>query len=55
MGDIHCTSCHKGHEQSKVYCNECHSFDLKIPFNDAKKKRSLGCKMGSGKNSASYR
>ncbi|QUN05022.1 flavocytochrome c [Shewanella yunxiaonensis] len=44
LGDINCTSCHKGHEQSKVYCNECHSFDLKIPFNDAKKKEAWDAK-----------
>lgn len=44
LGDINCTSCHKGHEQSKVYCNECHSFDLKIPFNDAKKKAAWDAK-----------
>lgn len=40
LGDINCTSCHKGHEEPKFYCNECHSFDQKdMPFSDAKKKQ----------------
>ncbi|MGX9461342.1 flavocytochrome c [Shewanella sp. A14] len=40
LGDINCTSCHKGHEAPQFYCNECHSFDIKpMPFSDAKKKK----------------
>lgn len=27
---IACTACHKEHEPSKVYCNECHEFSYKI-------------------------
>jgi len=39
LGDINCTSCHKGHEKPKLYCNECHSFKgLEMPFNSAKTK-----------------
>ena len=41
LGDINCTSCHKGHEKPKLYCNECHSFKgLEMPFNDAKSKEA---------------
>lgn len=32
IGDIACTSCHKGHQKSVTYCGACHSFDYKIPF-----------------------
>jgi fumarate reductase flavoprotein subunit len=28
LGDINCTTCHRGHEQSKAYCNNCHDFKL---------------------------
>lgn len=39
LGDINCTSCHKGHEAPKFQCNNCHSFeDDKMPFAEAKKK-----------------
>lgn len=31
LGKINCTACHGGHEPSAVYCNYCHSFDVKIP------------------------
>ena len=27
---IACTACHKEHEPSKVYCNECHEFSYNI-------------------------
>lgn len=27
---IACTACHKEHEPSKAYCNECHEFSYKI-------------------------
>ncbi|QDZ89946.1 flavocytochrome c [Shewanella decolorationis] len=41
LGDINCTSCHKGHEKPKLYCNECHSFKgFEMPFNDAKSKEA---------------
>lgn len=33
LGDIGCTSCHAGHEESVTYCQNCHDFpSLKIPF-----------------------
>ncbi|MBI1751875.1 MAG: flavocytochrome c [Acidobacteria bacterium] len=32
LGDIHCTACHSGHQGSRVYCANCHGFELKIPF-----------------------
>ncbi|WP_417762257.1 flavocytochrome c [Shewanella sp.] len=32
IGDIACTSCHKGHEASVAYCDACHSFGFDIPF-----------------------
>jgi hypothetical protein len=31
LGEIRCTLCHKAHEQSVLYCNLCHVFDLKVP------------------------
>lgn len=30
LGQINCTACHGGHEPSAIYCNNCHSFDIKI-------------------------
>lgn len=30
LGEISCTTCHRGHEQSKAYCGWCHSFNLPI-------------------------
>ena len=32
IGEIACTSCHKGHEKSVAYCDACHSFDFNMPF-----------------------
>ncbi len=32
IGDIACTSCHKGHEKSVAYCDACHSFGYDMPF-----------------------
>ncbi|MFQ6370797.1 flavocytochrome c [Shewanella sp. YIC-542] len=32
IGEIACTSCHKGHEKSVAYCDACHSFDFDLPF-----------------------
>ncbi|WP_407695829.1 flavocytochrome c [Shewanella avicenniae] len=32
IGDIACTACHKGHEQSVAYCDACHSFGFDMPF-----------------------
>jgi hypothetical protein len=30
-GEIRCTLCHRVHKDSELYCNTCHSFDLKVP------------------------
>ncbi len=35
IGDIACTSCHKGHQSSLSYCAACHSFQHKIPYEEA--------------------
>ena len=32
LGDINCTSCHSAHARPKLVCNDCHSFDIKMPF-----------------------
>ncbi len=39
LGLISCTSCHSGHGQSKVYCNNCHTFDMPIPGGTAAVKK----------------
>ncbi len=31
LGEIRCTICHKSHEKSVLYCNQCHLFDLEVP------------------------
>ena len=31
LGEIRCTLCHHVHKASEMYCNRCHSFDLKVP------------------------
>ena len=32
---INCTACHTAHAKPKLVCNDCHTFDLKMPFADA--------------------
>lgn len=32
IGEIACTTCHAGHEQSVNYCEACHSFDFDMPY-----------------------
>ena len=32
---INCTACHTAHAKPKLVCNDCHTFDLKMPFSDA--------------------
>lgn len=32
IGEIACTSCHKGHEKSVTYCDACHSFGFDMPY-----------------------
>ncbi|WP_298439772.1 flavocytochrome c [uncultured Ferrimonas sp.] len=31
-GDVSCTACHAGHEQSLNYCDSCHSFEFDMPY-----------------------
>jgi fumarate reductase flavoprotein subunit len=35
LGQINCTVCHAGHQKPKLICNDCHSFDNKMPFGNA--------------------
>lgn len=36
LGNISCTACHAGHEESTTYCSNCHDFpSLKVPFGKA--------------------
>ena len=34
LGNVNCTVCHSAHTQPKLVCNDCHSFDMKMPFAD---------------------
>lgn len=38
LGEINCTACHRGHEQSVAYCNGCHTFNLPMPGGTVGKK-----------------
>lgn len=38
LGEINCTACHRGHEQSTAYCNGCHTFNLPMAGGGAVKK-----------------
>lgn len=31
LGEIMCTYCHKAHQESVLYCKNCHVFDLEVP------------------------
>jgi fumarate reductase flavoprotein subunit len=31
MGEMDCHQCHKGHQRSVSVCNQCHTFDMKVP------------------------
>lgn len=31
LGDIPCSSCHRVHQASVIYCAQCHNFDFKTP------------------------
>ncbi len=31
LGNIRCTLCHKAHQESTLYCNQCHEYDLIVP------------------------
>lgn len=30
LGNVRCADCHSGHAQSRLMCNDCHKFDLKV-------------------------
>lgn len=30
-GEIRCTACHKTHEPSVLYCNDCHQYEVELP------------------------
>jgi fumarate reductase flavoprotein subunit len=47
LGQINCTVCHHGHEQSKAYCNGCHSFDLPMAGGSAVSKAKPARKPGT--------
>ena len=34
LGDISCTTCHHGHDASKAYCLNCHTYEMKIPASE---------------------
>ena len=31
MGELDCNQCHKGHQRSVNVCNQCHTFNMKVP------------------------
>lgn len=31
LGDVDCSDCHKGHIPSVLACNDCHTYDMKVP------------------------
>ena len=39
LGDINCTSCHSGHSKPQLTCNNCHNFEIDMPFADTKEKK----------------
>ena len=39
LGEINCTSCHSGHAKATLTCNNCHNFEMEMPFAKAKDKK----------------
>ncbi len=39
LGEINCTSCHSGHDKPQLTCNNCHNFEMEMPFADTKAKK----------------
>ncbi|MCL1065416.1 flavocytochrome c [Shewanella olleyana] len=39
LGEINCTSCHTAHAKPQLTCNNCHNFEMEMPFADAKEKK----------------
>lgn len=31
VGDPECTDCHQGHQESRLLCDQCHEFGVKVP------------------------
>lgn len=31
MGEINCIECHQGHTASRLVCDQCHEFKVKVP------------------------
>lgn len=31
QGEVPCMRCHSGHKQSRMFCNDCHEFNVKVP------------------------
>lgn len=48
LGNINCTSCHTAHSEPKLACNDCHSFDMKMPFASKSAKPADATKAGEG-------
>ncbi|MCL1926823.1 MAG: flavocytochrome c [Syntrophorhabdaceae bacterium] len=42
VGNMNCTACHRGHEASASYCNNCHAFNLPMSGGNAAKKTPPG-------------
>jgi nitrate/TMAO reductase-like tetraheme cytochrome c subunit len=31
LGEVSCTMCHKMHQPSVLYCNDCHKYEQRVP------------------------
>lgn len=31
LGEVRCSDCHRGHQEAKNMCNDCHQFNYKLP------------------------
>ncbi|BDY06776.1 flavocytochrome c [Ferrimonas sp. YFM] len=34
LGNLNCTTCHSGHQESSMVCNSCHEYDMAMPAGD---------------------
>ncbi len=41
LGNINCTSCHSVHSKPRLVCNDCHSFDMKMPLDNGKRAKGV--------------
>ncbi|QBF84173.1 flavocytochrome c [Shewanella maritima] len=39
LGEINCTSCHTAHAKPELTCNNCHNFEMEMPFANSKAKK----------------